>query len=135
MWGRGLFLVIPLGVMTVVTQAIADADGERDALARLAHEIETLVPLIAKAEAQADPDARIRFQCEWLRQDLDRARAGIQAHIDVPRAEPRKVEPLRGDYNLSLRLHDLESGRSHGDQRRTDDPTTDDELPAPLGTL
>ena len=80
------------------TQAIADAGGEREALARLAHEIEALVPLVAKAEAQAEPDARIRFRYEWLRQDLERVRAGIQAHIDAPRAEPRKVEPLRGDY-------------------------------------
>lgn len=98
MGGKGLFLVILLAVATATTQAVADADGEREVLARLAHEIEALAPLVAKAEAQAEPDARIRFRYEWLRQDLERVRAGIQAHIDAPRAEPRKVEPLRGDY-------------------------------------
>lgn len=98
MRGKGLLLVILLAAATAATQAIADADGEREALARLTHEIDTLAPLVAKAEAQAEPDARIRFRYEWLRQDLERVRAGIQAHIDAPRAEPRKVEPLRGDY-------------------------------------
>lgn len=98
MRGKGLFLVILLATATAATQAIADADGEREALARLTHEIDALAPLVAKAEAQAKPDARIRFRYEWLRQDLERVRTGIQAHIDAPRAEPRKVEPLRGDY-------------------------------------
>ena len=98
MRSNGLILAALLGIAVTATQVFADTDGEREALARLAHEIDALVPLVAKAEAQADPDARIRFRYEWLRQDLERVRAGIQAHIDAPRAEPRKVEPLRGDY-------------------------------------
>jgi RAQPRD family integrative conjugative element protein len=77
---------------------LADADAEREVLARLIHEIEALAPLIGTAEAQASPDARIRFRYEWLRQDLSRIRAGIQDHIDAPRAEPRAFPPLRGDY-------------------------------------
>ena len=97
MRNKGPFLAALLG-LAAATQATADADGEREAWARLAHEIEALVPLVTKAEVQADPDARIRFRYEWLRQDLERVRTGIQAHIDAPRAEPRKVEPLRGDY-------------------------------------
>lgn len=98
MCNKGLIPAALFGLVLSLTQAIADTDGEREALARLAHEIETLTPLVAKAEAQADPDARICFRYDWLRQDLERVRAGIQAHIDSPRAEPRKVEPLRGDY-------------------------------------
>lgn len=98
MRSKSLFHIALLGIAVTANQAVADADGEREALARLAHEIEALAPLVAKAEAQAEPDARIRFRYEWLRQDLDRVRSGIQAHIDAPRAEPRKVEPLRGDY-------------------------------------
>lgn len=98
MRSKSLFLAALLGIAATSNQVVADADGEREALARLAHEIEALAPLVAKAEAQAEPDARIRFRYEWLRQDLERVRAGIQAHIDAPRAEPRKVEPLRGDY-------------------------------------
>ena len=84
--------MLPLGL------AMADPDGERAALARITHELQALQPLIDEAAAQADPDARIRFQYDWLRQDLDRIRLGIEAHIDTPRAEPRSFPPLRGDY-------------------------------------
>ena len=76
----------------------ADADAEREALARLIHEINALAPLIATAESQAEPDARIRLRYDWLRQDLAQIRAGIQEHIDAPRTEPRTFPPLRGDY-------------------------------------
>ena len=78
--------------------AIADADGERAALARIVHELQTVEPLITEAASQAIPDARIRFQYDWLRQDLERIQRGIQEHIDAPRSEPRSFPPLRGDY-------------------------------------
>ena len=78
--------------------AIADADGERAALARIIHELQAIDPLITEAVSQSNPDARVRFQYEWLRQDLDRIRLGIQEHIDAPRSEPRTFPPLRGDY-------------------------------------
>jgi RAQPRD family integrative conjugative element protein len=74
------------------------ADAEREALARLTHEIEALAPLIATAESHASPDTRIRFRYDWLRQDLERVRSGIQEHIDAQRNQPRTFPPLRGDY-------------------------------------
>jgi len=91
-----ILLVITL-CLTSVT-ALADSDGERDALARLIHELGALTPLIDEASAQAEPDIRIRFQYDWLRQDLMRIRTGIAEHINAPRAEPRKVPSLKGDY-------------------------------------
>jgi RAQPRD family integrative conjugative element protein len=87
-----------LGILLPVQFAIADADGERAALSRIIHEIQSLEPLIAEAVSQANPDVRIRFQYDWLRQDLSRIRLGIQEHIDAPRSEPRTFPPLRGDY-------------------------------------
>jgi len=78
--------------------ALADSDGEHAALAQLIHELEALTPLLDTASSQAEPDTRIRFQYDWLRQDLARVRAGIAEHINAPRAEPRKVQPLKGDY-------------------------------------
>ncbi len=89
-------LLLCLAQTPVLAQA--DVDAEREALARLAHELAVLAPLVREAEVQADQDARIRFQYDWLRQDLARVRMGIQEHINAPRAEPRTVEPLRGDY-------------------------------------
>lgn len=87
-----------LAIALPVQFAIADADGERAALARITHELQTLEPLIAQAASQANPDARIRFQYDWLRADLRTIAQGIQAHIDAPRSEPRNFPPLRGDY-------------------------------------
>lgn len=90
-----------LGAFAIALQSplvFADADAEREALARIIHELELLQPLLAEAKAAADPDARIHFRYDWLRQDLERVRQGIREHIDAPRAEPRSVAPLRGDY-------------------------------------
>lgn len=78
--------------------AHADADAERESLARIIRELEILEPVLVEAKAAADPDARIRFRYDWLRKDLMRIRRGIQEHIDAPRAEPRVPIPLRGDY-------------------------------------
>ena len=78
--------------------AVADADGERESLARISHELEAIQPLITEAASQANPDARIRFQYDWLRQDLIKIQQGLQDHIDAPRSEPRTFPPLRGDY-------------------------------------
>ncbi len=87
-----------LGTALPVQFTVADADGEREALARISHELQAIRPLIDQAASQANPDARIRFQYDWLRQDLDRIRFGIQDHIDAPRSEPRTFPPLHGDY-------------------------------------
>ena len=91
-------LATAVPVPFAVAVAVADADGERAALARIDHELQAIEPLITEAASQANPDARIRFQYDWLRQDIDRIRRGIQAHIDAPRSEPRSFPPLRGDY-------------------------------------
>lgn len=91
-----LLIVLSFGLQSPFV--LADADGEREVLARILHELERLKPLLVEAETAADPDVRIHFHYEWLRKDLERVRKGIQEHIDAPRAEPRNVVPLRGDY-------------------------------------
>jgi RAQPRD family integrative conjugative element protein len=93
------FLLISVSLIALQAAGVlADANGERDTLARLVHELESLEPLIVEASRAADPDARIRFQYDWLRDDLETVRRGIEAHIDSPAAEPHPVAPLRGDY-------------------------------------
>ena len=93
-----ILIAVLLGIMLPLHQAVADADGEREALARIIHELETLEPLIGEAKSQANPDARVHFRYEWLRQDLSRIQQGLQEHINAPRSEPRTFPPLRGDY-------------------------------------
>lgn len=89
------FLIIGLAITPA---AFADADAEREALAKIIHELNTLEPLIKRAEANVEQDSRIRFRYDWLRRDLKQIRDGIQSHIDSPRAQPRSFPPLRGDY-------------------------------------
>ncbi len=91
-----LLHIILLGLVSPLVHA--DADAERESLARIIHELEVLQPLLLEAEAAADPDARVRFRYDWLKKDLERIRQGIQEHIDAPRSDPRAVAPLRGDY-------------------------------------
>ncbi len=87
-----------LALLLSATQAFADSDGERAALARLVGEIDQLAPLLKQAEAQADTKERVRFGYAWLREDLEKVKAGIRGHLDRPRTEPQAVEPLRGEY-------------------------------------
>lgn len=82
----------------VISTASADADAEHEALAGIIHELKVVSQLVHRAQNHADNDARIQFRYDWLAQDLKRIRDGIQAHIDAPRAQPRTVTPLRGDY-------------------------------------
>lgn len=95
---RSLLLVGFTWISLTCGSAYADRDTEREALARLVYELEVLQTLIDRAEQAADEDARVHFRYDWLRQDLERVRGGIQEHIDAPRNEARIVKPLRGDY-------------------------------------
>ena len=79
-------------------QAGDPAGLEAEMLARIAHELRALEPLIEKAESAATPEARIRFRYDWLRRDLDRVRAGLETHLEAAADEPRTFAPLRGDY-------------------------------------
>lgn len=93
-----IFLWTVFGLTISPLSTMAYADGERAALAQLAHELDALSPLIKKAQAQANPDARIRFQYTWLNADLEQMETGIREHINAPRTYPRSFPPLKGDY-------------------------------------
>ncbi len=96
---RHLWQIISFIMGLAIAPAMhADADAEREALARIIHELQAIESLIDKAQAQSEKDTRIRFQYQWLRQDLNQIKSGIQSHIDAPRAQPRSFPPLRGDY-------------------------------------
>ena len=91
-------ICLAIVVALAASDVNADAHSERDALARVVHELDLLKPLIDAAEAEANPDARVRFRYDWLRADLRQVESGIQDHIDAPRVEPRAFPPLGGDY-------------------------------------
>lgn len=88
----------PVTAYPPASDLLVAGDGEAATLARIDHELAALEPLIREAERQSNRDARVRFEYGWLRADLGRMRQGIKAHLEAPRREPRRVEPLRGDY-------------------------------------
>jgi RAQPRD family integrative conjugative element protein len=90
-----LIIALLLGCPFAVS---ADRDAERTALAKIKHELESLKPLIEEAKAQADRDARVQFQYDWLALDLKRISLGIQEHLLAPSTQPRSFPPLKGDY-------------------------------------
>ena len=90
-----VFAAVAVLALSAPSQA---GDAEREALARLAHELAALAPLIDAAESGADPTERVRFRYDWLRRDIARVRDGVFAHAGADQAAPRRVAPLRGDY-------------------------------------
>lgn len=75
----------------------ADADSEREALARIAQELQRLQVQVAQAAKSADTSARVKFRYDWLEKDLELVLRGVADHLDAPR-QPRPVPPLAGDY-------------------------------------
>lgn len=72
-------------------------DAEREALARLAHELVALEAMAREASLSAPAMARVQFRYDWLIADLRLMERGIREHLDAPR-QPRPVIPLKGDY-------------------------------------
>jgi len=95
---RGVIILTAAALLLAFNPLSADEDGEKAALARIAHELDALLPIVQQAETQANKDQRVQFEYNWLRQDIARLRAGIVEYINTPRIEPRSYEPLSGDY-------------------------------------
>lgn len=83
--------------LMAASTAHADADSEREALARIAQELQRLQGQVAQAATTADTSARVKFRYDWLEKDLELMLRGVTDHLDAPR-QPRPVPPLAGDY-------------------------------------
>lgn len=78
---------------------VSAREAERQTLARLQHELTTLETLIRDAERHSEGyDARVGFDYLALRRDLALIRFAIGEHVNAPTAQPRQVQPLKGDY-------------------------------------
>ena len=95
---RSLLRAVAASALLATTLAVrADADSERESLARIAQELQHLEAMTDEAAKNADPTARVHFRYDWLRNDLELVRRGVVDHLDAPR-QPRPVPPLTGDY-------------------------------------
>ena len=90
-------LCASLLMLLAAASARADADSERESLARIAQELRRLQDQVADASRHADTSARVKFRYDWLEKDLELVLRGVTDHLDAPR-QPRPVPPLTGDY-------------------------------------
>lgn len=88
-----------------------DPDLHRQDLASALHQLDLLDRFVTTADStyQPSPSERYHFDHDRLHEDLRRVRAGIQAYLSPPRAQPREPEPLAGDYLLSARAADAQA--------------------------
>lgn len=89
----------------------SDPDLHRQNLANVLHQLDLLDRFLNSVAStyQPSPGDRYHFDHTRLREDLQRVRAGIQAYLSPPRAQPREPEPLAGDYLLSTRTADAQA--------------------------
>ena len=88
-----------------------DPDLHRQNLASTLHQLDLLERFLVTVASTYQPSHgdRYHFDHARLREDLQRVRAGIQAYLSPPRAQPREPEPLAGDYLLSTRTADAQA--------------------------
>jgi RAQPRD family integrative conjugative element protein len=96
-------------LMALLSQyASADVDttteSERRYLIKVANEIAHLEQLTQKAEAYADPDARVTLDYVALKRDLAEMRRALESHLRKPSRSPRKLEPLQ--FSTGARSHE-----------------------------
>ena len=88
--------LIPLMLITPLT--FANTEQMHTSLTRINTLLSQINPLINLAKQQEDPNARVKFQFEVLREDIARIQSGISQALNRVSIQPRTVAPLVGDY-------------------------------------
>ncbi len=97
-------LLISLSILFILLISVripctyADTELEHTALARVLNVLDSLTPLINEAESQQEQHARLQFHYDWLRDDINQIKQGIEQKLKTPCIEPRIIKPLKGDY-------------------------------------
>ncbi|MBT7208965.1 MAG: conjugal transfer protein [Gammaproteobacteria bacterium] len=77
----------------------ADADLERNNLAKLVQEIDYLMTRVDDIQQDAPANQRITFHYDTLKSDLNMIRIGINDHINQSLKAGRDLKPLSGQYH------------------------------------
>ena len=87
--------------MTVDAQA--DIWAEREALAKVASEINAIKHLVHDASKLSENRSRVKFNYDALMNDLEVIRAGINTHLSQPidPVMPSSVNALGGSYTTN----------------------------------
>ena len=84
--------------ITLCSISFADTSQMNATLARISTILNQVNPLINLAAQQEDPNVRVKFQFDALRQDIASIQIGIAQAINRVSIQPRSVTPLSGDY-------------------------------------
>ena len=96
---RRRFLLLTAVVLLAHRAPVAaDGDSERERLAAVVRQLETLDYLLEGGANEPRHGERYYFDYARLREDLARVRAGIRDYLTPQRAQPRDPVPLLGDY-------------------------------------
>lgn len=92
-----------LGSYAGETHPVLETDRENVALARLSVILDHLTPFIEEAKRYQNSNARVQFRYDWLQEDIQQIKAGIQAKFHSSSIEARRIPPIRGDYVIFKR--------------------------------
>jgi len=93
--------LLSLGSCTLLfasSACFANTDQMNATLARINMILNQINPLINVAQQEQDPNARVKFQFDVLRSDINKIQSGIAQQINLVSIQPRKVTPIAGDY-------------------------------------
>ena len=89
---------VPLFAASGGAFALADAAPERERLAGIVRQLDLIDRLAEGAAYAASRTERYHFDYLRLREDIERVRAGVRDYLSPPRAQPRDLAPLAGEY-------------------------------------
>ena len=97
--GVPTFLVTAL-LMGQSSMALAESPAQRQELVAALRQLDALERTVKDSSVQTaiQPGERYHFDYPRLLADLARVRAGIQAHLNPSRAQPRDLSELAGEY-------------------------------------
>lgn len=93
------YILICLALLIgIQASCFANTEQMNATLARISMILKQINPLINEAQKAQNKQARIKFRFDLLRKDIAKIRIGITQQINHITIEPRKVNPLKGDY-------------------------------------
>jgi RAQPRD family integrative conjugative element protein len=99
-------LTLPLAAVFLCAPVFADEVIQKRELAAVLRQLDLAERLAQGSERtqSATPEARYHFDYPRFYDDLARIRAGIFDYLNPPRAQPRDVSPLPGEYRREVEI-------------------------------
>ena len=115
--GVPTFLVTAL-LLGQSPMALAEPPAQRQELVAALRQLDALERTVKDSSVQTaiQPGERYHFDYPRLLADLARVRAGIQAHLNPWRAQPRDPSELAGDYRTERAAEPLPATTAGGKQ-------------------